>query len=175
MKLLNARDIWGRQVDPTNAGPPVGVDLRSCGATAQVASNNRGHYYLVTQGAGYCSKIGIHVANQSGNICVAVYSTKGRRRDAVPYQRLATSGSVACPGTGYQEVALDVAVEIITGKHWLFISADNTTATFGAAANLSVNDIYKGLIAYQDTAHPGPTTAAITGAGGRSIGLVGVR
>jgi hypothetical protein len=51
---------------------------------------------------------------------------------AARYARIGTSGSVACPAAGYQEVALTAAADIRDGD-WLSLAADNATPTFALA------------------------------------------
>ena len=125
-------------------------------------------------GAGTISKIGLGIGTQSGNISLAVYANSGTGRAAVPGTRLATSGAVACPATGYQEVALGASVTVTPGD-WFCITADNATATFWSnLAQQADSDIGKGR-QYRQAVHPAPTTpGSLVAVIGYSVVLIGV-
>lgn len=119
-----------------------------------VASANDAKYTRVW-GSGTISKVGLVVAVQSGNISVAIY----RNNNGVPGTRVATTGAIACPAAGYQEVSLGGSYQVNYGD-WFCITVDNTTATFnakgsGVASALATNLGYK-----QTSAHPAPTNPA---------------
>jgi hypothetical protein len=160
------------QADPLGFGFPFTFDPRLAGASSPISGANRCVWWRVT-GAGTITKIGLAVAAQSGNICVAVHSNSGVGRAAVPGTRRATSGSVACPAVGYAEIALGASVAVVQGD-WFGLAVDNNTATFSAIAAPG-NAVHQGLLAYQDTAFPIPSTPTpLTGVIARFMALVGV-
>lgn len=161
---------------PSGFGYPFTIDpgtIRGTDNQAVAAAN--GAVYLRCRDGGPISKIGLEVVVQSGNISLAAFQNSGVGRSAVPGDRLATSGAVACPAAGYQEIALDAAIRMEPGD-WLALSADNTTATFRAnlnstaAANLGLGRAFKAT-----TAHPLPNPAAnLAVVSGVTIVLIGV-
>jgi hypothetical protein len=139
------------------------------GVTIGTANTTR--FYRVIEG-GTISKIRINVVVQSGNIAVAVYSNSGSGLAATPGTRLATSGSVACPAAGINDVSLGSTVTVAIGD-WLAIGADNTTATFygsngGGDGNLSAGQIGT------HAAFPPATSPSLTYQNNRLISLIGV-
>ena len=140
-----------------------------------VAGSNQAVFARVRD-AGYISKIGLWVTASSGNISVGVYRNTGSGRSALPGTRVGTSGAVACPSTGYQEVALTSACQVFAGD-WLAISADNVTAKFrGLLGAQADNDLGKGRQCRMSTAHPLPSTpSSLVATIGWTIVLVGVR
>jgi hypothetical protein len=149
-----------------------GIARSSDNMTVQAA--NAGHYARVTQ-AGPVSKIGVKIGTQGGNISVAVYRNSGKGRLAVPGSRIATSGAVACPVAGYQEIALTSSVYVRQGD-WLAISADGVVATFGSQLVTGADhDIGKGRQYRQATAHPLPATpSSLVATIGYTFILVGI-
>jgi len=143
---------------------------------AYVPLNNVGGcVYLRVIGSGTITKIGIYVGTQSGNISVGVCS--GALGRANPDTRKGTSGAVACPAAGYQEIALTGSVDVVEGD-WFAISADNTTAAFasaGGSSGVQLTDVGKGAMAYSSSAaHPIPASPTPTAARGSLLVLVGV-
>lgn len=127
------------------------------GYVAAAWQNVNSAVYVRSMGAGLISKLGIHVTTQSGNIALAVYRGVGAGRLRVPVDRLATTGTFACPAAGYVETALDVPV-YVTENDYLAMSCDNTTAAvYGTSANISALSL--GFSFVQATAHPLPATA----------------
>jgi hypothetical protein len=129
-------------------GDPAGVSM----------SNANQAVFVRWMGTGSISKIGVQVIVSSGNVCAAVYAptdgtglNSGLGRDAKPGARKATTGSTACPASGYAELSLGGSVTIEPGD-WLGFSADNTTATFimidDGGAGL-VTNLFKGLRYYR--------------------------
>jgi hypothetical protein len=111
-------------------------------------------------GSGPISKIGLYLGASSGNICVGVY--RGTQGDAAPTARLATSGSVASPGTGYREISLGGTVVVNENTDWFAFSADNTTVTVadGMPATTGVENAIGAGFAYRAlTSFPLPSTA----------------
>lgn len=123
-------------------------------------ASNQTYYCRVIGGyASAASAIRLYIGTSSGNICVAVYEDAG----ASPGVQLATSGSVASPGTGVRSVSLGSPVAIYPGR-WISVSADNTTVTFGrsGAPSLLSNAMGTGFLYYQASAFPAPATPAPT-------------
>lgn len=121
---------------------------------------------------GPCSKIAIQVGTQSGNISVAIYRNSGVGTAAVPGTRVATTGAIACPVTGYQEISLGSTLQIYPGD-WVGVSADNATATFQTYQTSQLAAMGAGVSYLQTSgAHPCPATP--TGVSAASNGLQGV-
>lgn len=139
-------------------GFPFTCDPRAGGGAAVWPAANRGVYARV-QGAGPITAIGFEVGTASGNISVAVYRNTGAGRAGAPGTRLATSGAVACPASGFRTVALGVTVDVVEGD-WFFLSCDNTTASFARQLAASGSALVAGMVAYEVGAHPAPTTPA---------------
>lgn len=111
--------------------------------------------------AGYtpaATGIRIHIGTSSGNIAVAVYADNG---SGAPGTQLATSGSVASPGTGARTIALGATVAVAVGM-WVALAADNTTVTFGYTGNPGATSsvMGTGFSVLQATAFPPPATPA---------------
>lgn len=160
--------------DPFGLGYVAGVTVLAQAAvqTWQTANDTR---YVRVISAGTISKIGFQVETASGNISVAVYRrTTDSGRLAKPGERLATSGVVACPAAGYNEVSLDTSVTVQMGDY-LALSCDNTTASFFCTAGGFSRDIFRPWTYVQASAHPAPATAAsLVGQGSKMPTLVGV-
>jgi parallel beta-helix repeat protein len=140
-------------------------------AAITVGSANTTRFYRVIEG-GIITKIRINVSVQSGNIAVAVYANTGLGLAAAPGTRLATTGSIACPATGVQDVSLGSTVTVAIGD-WLAIGADNITATFLGITGAGDGNLSAGQAGSQATFPPasGPT---ITYGNNRLISLIGV-
>lgn len=140
-----------------------------------MTSNNDGHYFR-SQGGGSHAALAIHVGTQNGNVSVAAYTNSGSGRSAAPTGgQLATSGSVACPASGYAEVSLGATVTIRVDD-WVGLSASSNTATFGglAAGTSLTSAIADGSHLLQTTAHPLPATpSSLSGIGGRNYAVIG--
>ena len=160
--------------DPLGWGFPVSVDPVLATAVQAWPAANRALYFR-TIGGGTITGIGLYVGTSSGNIAVGVFSPSGDGRSAVPAARKATSGSVACPATGYSSVSLGGSVTVEPGD-FLALVCDNTTASFLAFWNNAVaSDIYAGRSYQQNTAMPLPATAgSLTAVNSRVYLLVGV-
>jgi hypothetical protein len=128
----------------------------SPGSSRTLAAANAS-YNRVTRGyARTASKVGFVVFVASGNISVAVYRNTGTGHAAAANNRVATSGAVACPAAGYNELTLDATVDVNPGD-WLALTADNATAAFGGTA---ITGTAIGPLTYrQGAAHPAPSTA----------------
>jgi hypothetical protein len=156
--------------------PPVSVDPRAARPTDVAVvgtTTNTALYYRVRDG-GTISKIALEVTTSNGNLSVGVYSNTGVGRSAAPAAQKATSGSVACPAIGVQEIALTGSVRVEPGD-WIAISSDSTTAAFRSTITAEQTTALGNGICYkQATAHPLPATpGTLTGISGRNILLVG--
>lgn len=139
--------------------------------TAQTyAGANDCRYARVLVG-GVISKIGMNVVTSSGNISVAAYRGTGAGRSRVPGTQLLTSGAVACPATGYQEVSLGASVYVAPGD-FLALSCDNTTASFSGFGGFT-SGLFGGVSYGQATAHPAPSTPSTFATTSRVPALTG--
>lgn len=155
-------------VDPMTARP---TDVAVVNAT--VASSAL--FYRVRDG-GVISKIAFEVTTSSGNISVGVYANSGQGKAAVPAARKATSGALACPAVGYQEISLGGSVAVAAGE-WLAISSDNVTAAFRSVLTAELTSQLGAGRCYKQAggAHPLPATpGTLTAITGRAIVLEGV-
>lgn len=166
----------GAWAHPASFGFPMTIDVGAIRSTDNVGvgTANQAIYMRVREG-GTISKVGLSVAASSGNISVAAYRNSGAGAAAVPGTQLATSGAVACPTTGYQEIALGSTVTLYPGD-WLAISADNVTFTVRSAlAGATDSNQGKGRQYRQATAHPLPATpASLVATIGYTLALTGV-
>lgn len=161
--------------DPLGWGFPCTMDPLSAQNATSPGASGRINYYRVI-GSGTISKIGLEVVTQSGNVCVAAYRGTGTGRSAAPAFQLATSGSVACPASGYAEISLGSSVTLQPGD-WLAIAVDNGTATFrGDYSSGIVNNLWAGRSCYQTSGgFPAPATpSGLTVAMNRGVCLIGV-
>ena len=173
---MGALDIPGGR---PSVGFPASCDPITARATDVAAVNatvvGSALFYRVRDG-GVITKIGLEVTTQSGNISVGIYTNSGQGKAAVPVSLKATSGAVACPAIGYQEISLGGSVAVAPGE-WIAISADNTTAAFRSlltselTTQLGLGRCFKQV----GSAHPLPATpGALTAITGRAIVLEGV-
>ena len=173
-------DINGLVTQPDSV-KRLGI-VRTCGlagfalSNVNIFSGNNCWYGRVLEG-GTISKVRVGIGTSSGNIAVAAYSNSGSGLSAVPGARLGTSGIVACPATGVQDVSLGGSITVEPGD-WLALWADNTTATFTISGNGdgAVNSLTAGLIARETGLAGGPPSPAgsTTNSTARPFLLVGV-
>lgn len=161
---------------PVEFGFPYTVDpgeIRSSDSLG-VGAANQAIYSRVKHG-GTISKVGVRVGASSGSISVALYRNTGSGRSAVPGTRLATSGAVACPASGYAEIDLGSPFTLYPGD-WIAISADNTTAQFGSLLSTAADsNLGLGRQFRQAAAHPCPSTpASLVATTGNTHCLIGV-
>lgn len=165
----------GAYLTPATGFPTTGRDPYGPTGNGTVFIANNGWLLRFLEG-GTISSIGVDVGTQSGNICVAVYPSTGSGRNAAPdwANRRATSGSVACPATGFQTVSLGSSIDVEAGD-WVYLGADNTTAQFKMLGSGGANsELFKGIIG-RIGSFPAPnTTTAITWGNQRPFLLVGV-
>lgn len=134
---------------------------------------NRAYYFRVTWGLPVlASKIAVDIGVSSGNICLGVYSNTGAGKNARPGTRKGTTGTVASPGTGRQEIALSAPTSVAIGD-WLAIAVDNATIRI-LGESPAGHALMQGVGDLQDTAFPLPATAAAVqgNSGGRLFPLV---
>lgn len=160
---LSLKTALGTVFDP-NFGVPMTIDPRFYSSTSVMTANQA--VYLRAKGGGTITKIGLYIGASSGNLCVAVYANSGSGSAARPAARLATSGSTASPGTGYQEISLGGSVVVPNGS-WLAVCADNTTVSFGRAGTNATNigNLSNGVSQFQNTAFPLPNPAVPSASG----------
>lgn len=153
--------------------PPHSIDPRLLSAASALNANQA--VYMRCKGRGYISKIAVHIAASSGNICVGVYKNNGSTGDlARPGAQKATSGSVACPAIGVANVALTSSVYVDEGD-WLALVADNATATFYRSNTAGFGSaLGNGLSHHQSTAFPLPASATPLTGTLFSVLLVGI-
>lgn len=116
--------------------------------------------YFRVRDSGIITKIGIIGNVSSGNISLAVL--RGPMGMAPPTTRLATTGAVACPAGGYNEISLGASVAVDERTDWFALSIDNTTATFGRVGNVVAESGLGAGFCYRGTAHH-PIPASPTG------------
>ena len=149
--------------DPLGFGFPFTADPGLANASGQAVNMNVTRYMRVI-GGGAITKVGMHITASSGNISVAHYSPSGSGRSAVPGTRVATTGAIASPGTGWREIAL--ATTLSPGD-FLAVSADNNTFAILAAGGFfsAASAIAAGRNYAQGSAHPAPSPAGTVDAG----------
>lgn len=135
-------------------------------ADESVGAVNRAIYVPLEplQAATTITGIRVRIAVQSGNISVGLYDEAGNR--------VATSGAIACPAAGIQDINFTSSYSAAAGRYYAAISADNTTVTFGIGA--ASTNVSPATCRFQETAHPLPATATFNASPtGRQIILVG--
>lgn len=106
-------------------GIPRNFDAVEAVTTAAFTTTNEIMWTRLKEG-GKLSSLRMFITISSGNLCVAVARNSGTGINAVPAALLATSSSVASPGTGSRTIALDSTVYARAGD-WVGIAVDNTT------------------------------------------------
>lgn len=162
---------YGLASDPQGIGVPYSFNPL-LGNANNAADANSAHFFR-SQGGGTITKIAIVVGTSSGNVCVAV--ARGTGGQNAPTTRVATSGSVPCPASGYAEIALTSLVAVSAVTDYLVLAPDNATATFLRAGAGSTFAWSAGLSYWQASAFPVPAAVAPTPAAGaaRAYILVG--
>lgn len=131
-------------ISATNAGFPDGT--------------NRAIYTRLIDGA-TVTKAWLMCTTSSGFISIGFYSSTGTGKNANPGTRLNTTGAIACPAGGYQEITVPTVA--VAHGDWIGMSCDNTTAAFKTAlVSEQGNQLGKGSNCYQATGHPLPATAS---------------
>jgi hypothetical protein len=131
----------------TQVSPPAGGRCESAdpafmnSAAAAWPAANRVYYFRVGAAAAV-GHVTVEVGTQSGNIAVGAYANNGSQgRAAAPATLLASSGSIAMPAAGVQQIALGSTVGVAAGD-WLAVAIDNVTAklrSFGSATAAGTN------------------------------------
>lgn len=172
--LLAANATAARATLGVDYGFPYTVDPLTTAAvtnhpTANATIFNRVH------GSGSISKIAIQIGVASGNVAVAVYANSGTGRAAVPSTRRATSGSIACPSSGYAEVSLGATVAVESMADWFAFGADNTTVTAMRGTNFGSSSVlFAGAAHIQGSGFP-PAAPAVPNTGfGWAYHMVGI-
>ncbi len=122
-----------------------------------LGSSNRA-IYMRALGTGPIANVVLDIGGSSGNISIAICTSSAQRSN--PSARVASSGAIACPASGVATVSLGATVTI-GPNHWFAVSADNTTFTIRSVEgtpNVTVGGGATGFGAYQDGAHPIPST-----------------
>jgi hypothetical protein len=142
------------------AAPNFGVVVH--GFMALGASNRTRTRNATLQAACTITGIAVSIGTSSGNICFALYDAS--------YNRLATSGSVASPGTGYHNVAFTGSYAAAAGRYILAVSADNNTVTFSKTS--AANNVM--LSQYQETAFVLPNPLVPAGPAADLLNIIGL-
>lgn len=166
---------WGAlPTPPTVAGPAWVGSMPPTVATSSavkiggaVPTANAAHYYrirvdenLVINGLRLC------IGTSSGNIDVGLYSDSG----GAPNARITSSGSTACPASGYRTISLTPQAIGAGTELWLGIAADNTTVAFVGVTGL-VGGAAIDVVKTQASAFPLPATATPS-AGGDTVAIL---
>jgi hypothetical protein len=142
------------------------ADTAQAGSAGIPDGPNRACFIRMLDG-GAVTYLWYQVSVTGGNISVGLYASSGTGRQAVPGNRYATSGAIACPAAG--QIQTTIAGVTVAPGDWIALSSDSTTCTFLMTNNTAQNNaLAKGINYYQASAHPLPTTAAATVGGGRS-------
>jgi nitrous oxidase accessory protein NosD len=136
-----------------------------------IGTANSTRFYRVIEG-GTVSALRVNVGVQSGNIAVAVYANSGSGLSSTPGTRLATSGSVACPAVGVQDVALGSTVVLAVGD-WVAFGCDNATATFSGMSGGGDGNVSAGQAGTQST-FPPAATPTLAYQNNRLLDIIGV-
>lgn len=132
---------WG-QVNSPDGGRMESVETAFLNSLAAWPLANRVYYYRV-RSAGAISHVTLEIGTQSGNLVVGAYANNGLQgRAAAPAAGglLATSGQVACPAVGVDQISLGSTIGVAAGD-WLCCAFDNVTAkvrAFGSASGIGV-------------------------------------
>jgi hypothetical protein len=140
-------------------------------ANITIGTANSTRFYRVLEG-GTISKVRVSIGTSSGNIAAAAYSNSGSGLSSAPGTRLATSGSIASPGTGVQDISLGSSVTLRRGD-WIAIGADNTSVTFGGTTGVGGSTLDAGLCGSEAVFPPAATVTFVPG-NNRAITLIGV-
>lgn len=149
--------------DPFSFGYPFTADPGLANSGGATVAQNVCRYMRVI-GGGAITKVGMHITTSNGNISVAHYSNSGSGRSSVPATRVATTGAIASPGTGYQEVNLSTT---LSPGDWLAISTDSASFALLKAGGFaaSASALAAGRAYAQTSAHPCPSPAGTLDAG----------
>lgn len=161
-RVLPARDIETEAAGLVAAAHPLVL----MGGGFTLGANQGVWVRVVVPRTGTLRDLSLFVHGQSGNISAAVYDTSS------PWQRLYTTGAIACPSDNAWQILGDPQLPVTKGQHLYFgLSADNGTAAFGRAVqvfntgafNLPVGFLPglgagQKLVGIDNTMHPLPAT-----------------
>ncbi|NUO36645.1 MAG: hypothetical protein HOQ27_16495 [Dermatophilaceae bacterium] len=142
-------------LDPDPLGFGCVMTNLGYGAAATWGAANDARYVRALSG-GLINGIEFHVTVSSGNVSVGVYRGRGRGLTHMPYDLVATSGTVACPAAGAARIAIPETW--VEPGDYLAMSCDNVTMQLllfsGTAAPL-----FRPLGAATAASHPLPASA----------------
>lgn len=136
-----------------------------------IGSLNTTRIFRVLEG-GTISNIAVDIVVSSGNICVQAFRATGAGRSATPGALLASSGSVASPGTGFQSIPLGSTVTLLPGD-FIAIGADNATVTFAGANGVGDGNMAQGVCGVI-AAFPATASPTVTWQNNRIIEIIGL-
>lgn len=137
----------------TNGWPSQLADSNS----AWLAANRATYTRFIAAGYATTTFAG-RVVTSSGNISGGTYGSTGSARTRAPNTRSQTSGTLACPASGDASFPLGGSVTPAL-TDFVGFSCDNATAVFIVLSNAGINVTASGVVHYQETAHPLPSTA----------------
>jgi hypothetical protein len=149
---LTTADLWfSDDPDPMGIGY-VQPFLPGVTMADQVWSATNDARYMRAISGGVITKVAIQVAVSAGNISIAIKNDNaGTPATGVGSVKQST-GAIACPALGYQEVALGASVTVAKGD-WFCMSCDSNTASFrGFGGNDT--DLHKNVAGRSGTSHP---------------------
>lgn len=131
--------------------PPPILGTVDAVSSAGATTANRATFTAIYSPASFTATgVSLFVGTQSGNICVGLYDSAGNR--------IATSGSVACPAAGVASIAFSANVVCAPGTYYVAMSSDNGTSSFQRVSG-SLTFGYN----LQNSAFPLPTTLTLPG------------
>jgi hypothetical protein len=155
-----ARDYsstYAADADPLGWGFASTMDPHLAAAATSAPGANAAIFGMFTGYGQTTNQLRIYVGTSAGNVSVGVYSCLYTGISRVPGALKATTGEIACPGSGVATVTLTSTITIAKYDYGA-ISASSGSATFGRSAPLS-SSISRGVAAYLSPAHPLPDPA----------------
>lgn len=129
MAQLRDMIVGGKAKEAVPFNSYVGFPDGTGTASDTQAANRSWFREVIVRETIYVSKMACAVTAQAGNICLGIYDEAG--------VLLATTGSVACPAVGVNEINFTSAIVLHPGRYYLAISADTiTTAQFRETATV---------------------------------------
>lgn len=159
--VAHTHGTYALLADPPGWGIPFTCDPMFAEGTVNIGTANNAYHWR-SKGGGTITKLAIRVGTSADSISLAV--SRGTVGRAGPTARVATTGVVPCPASGYAEVSLGGSVAVNATTDWLGISCDGTSATFRAGYSNAngLNDIFLGFLGAQTTSHPIPASPSTT-------------
>ena len=142
-----------RTIDPENA-----VTTATFATTGTI-------YWMRWKEGGKISTVRFAVSTASGNICIACAKNVGTGYNAVPGERVATTGSFACPSSGSTNISVPAtgangdheqplaggSITVQAGD-WVGIAADNTSAVLrGTTGSGNLATVLTAGCSYKET------------------------